>query len=200
MMKRIILLLITINLAGFISCSDNTTDPELEENLSGPGEVTLEITGDFETEKKGTAMFWGAGESSFDNDYGSSWQILTSDESSNPFTFRLDFIFIYPDELVSRPEPGTYPIGEASFGDAESPVFSAVYVNVEESSSFLSFGAEMCGVEEEYSHTGEMVIESSTAENVTGSFEFEAYFCSGGNTDTVTINGEFTAPRADLID
>lgn len=198
-MKRINYALISMALVAFISCSDSSTDPDLEEEeeISESGEITLEITGDYEVEKTGTASFWGAGESSFANDNGNSWQILTSDEANGTISFRLDFIFIY-DDAVSRPEPGTYPVGGG--GDADSPVFSAAYVNTESTANYISFGAEMCGIEEEYSHTGTLTLETSTPELVSGSFDFEAYYCWDDNVETVTITGEFTAPRSDLID
>jgi len=199
------LLVSVLFLLGVTACSDSSTDPDLENGLSAElGEVTLEITGDYQTEKNGTASFWGAGESSFDNDYGHSWQLLTSDElypDPGILTFRLDFIFLYPDETVSRPEPGSYPIGEASEAEGpDSPVFSSIYARADAGTGFWSYAAEMCGLAEEYSHTGLLTIDTSTPELVTGSFDFEAYYCQDGETETVTITGDFSAPRADLID
>ncbi|MEX0778822.1 MAG: hypothetical protein WD037_03760 [Balneolales bacterium] len=194
---------IILLLFGLMSCSDVSTDPELEEKEENTkGTVSFAITGDYEIEKNGNATFWGAGESSFNNDNGHSWQLLTSDEhypDPGVLTFRLDFIFLYPDEDVSRPEPGEYPIGSSASAESpDSPVFSASYARVEDASGYFSHGAEMCGMEDEYSHTGTLTIETSTPELVSGSFDFEAYFCTNENTETVSITGEFTAPRADL--
>jgi hypothetical protein len=97
----------------------------------------------------------------------------------------------------------TYPIGLNSEAEGpDSPVFTAVLVRTDDSITYVSFGAMICGIADEYSNTGELTIENSSLELVTGSFEFEAYFCQGNgeNKQTVTISGDFTAPRADLKD
>ena len=60
-MKRINYVLISMALVAFISCSDSSTDPVLEEEekISESGEITLEITGDYEVEKNGHSKLLG---------------------------------------------------------------------------------------------------------------------------------------------
>ena len=195
-------IIIAVAMLAAFACSDgifgsDDDDPEEQDSHN----LSFSISGDFEEEKTGVMGFWGAGESSFDNESEHHWQMLSEDSDPGPQTFRLDFVFLYQDEAVWRPDVGDYGIGDNSVMEGpEEPVFSATYIDTQRSTAYSSLFIQICGDVDEYEHSGVLSILSSTDELVTGSFEFEAYSCEGGNIgETIVITGEFEAPRLDLM-
>ncbi len=89
---------------------------------------------------------------------------------------------------VSRPAPGTYTIGSGT-----APSFEAGYSNIEGglNDDFSFETTESVG--------GSLVIETSTSDRVTGSFEFNAIHIDEGDNRTVTITGTFEAVSEDLL-
>lgn len=177
--------LLLILLFGLFACSDNSTDPDENE---GEGETSITVTGDFDAEKTGTASFKG------EQNIGKTWGINIYDEF--PQTFHLYFQTGNPfgTDASTRPAPGTYEIG---FNESDDSVFSAEYTAYSDDGE-LSYttNTDLCG---ESAPDGTLTIESSTAESVEGSFEFDAVFYSVDAdlecdyNRTIAVSGRFKA-------
>ncbi len=114
-----------------------------------------------------------------------SWAVETGDY--NTFIFSINTTSF--NSPVSRPTPGTYEIGSEM-----SPFFSAGYSNIEG------------GLNDDQSYRttsdvgGTLVIESSSNEKVTGSFQFTAIHIDEGDDRTINVNGEFIAINEDALE
>lgn len=177
--------LLLILLFGLFACSDSSTDPDENE---GGGETSITVTGDFNTEKTGTANFKG------EQNIGKTWGINIYDEL--PQTFHLYFQTGNPfgADAATRPGAGSYKIG---FNESDDSIFSAEYTAYSDDGELnFTTNTDLCG---EFASDGTLTIESSTAENVEGSFEFDAVFYSVENDlecdydRTITVSGQFKA-------
>lgn len=172
--------LLLILLFGLFACSDNSTDPNENE---GPefGEVNFTVTGDLEGEKSGIADF----DHLVIPPFSEEWQIHTTDIS--PQTFILTFSLLSTVHQLDRPGPGTYEIGFIpAAADNSNEVFFADYVDL---------GGDNYSVLGEGSG-GSLVIEESTDEIVSGSFNCTLVELNeDGSTviGSIQIEGEFTA-------
>lgn len=170
---------IAILLVG-LSCSDNSTAPETDT----PGESSVEVSGTIEGDYSGWATFTEA-ELPFDMH---SWRINMTDNNS----FKLS-LSIESTGSISRPEVGTYTIGQTIGSNASD--FTAIFTD-------LASGGVGAGSDFEYSTvgseetTGTLVIEESTENDVSGHFYFKGAgdIDENGNIiDPITTEGEFRA-------
>lgn len=181
-----------------VSCSDNSTDPDIDSF----GEITLKVTGDFEAERTGYADFHGL-------DLGSTyvWQIAGNDLSPQTFSLGISHISTDP---IERPESGSYEITTPAAGMApwEEPgpmTFSPTYTHIENGDfeGAVEYSYVLCT--EEFPGGGTLNITSSTADKVSGTFQFTAHnidIDDMGNCilqGTIHISGSFDAlPRQTL--
>lgn len=177
--------LLLILLFGLLSCSDNSSGPDENEE---EGETSITITGDFDAEKTGEANFKG------EQNIGKTWAINIYDEF--PQTFHVFFQTGNPfgTDQATRPGPGTYSIG---FDESDNSIFSAEYTAYSNDGELhYTTNTDLCG---ESAHDDTLTIESSTAESVEGSFEFDAVFYTvDGDLQCdydriITVSGQFKA-------
>ena len=174
---------------ALVSCSDDddknsgpaggTPDPS-----SDLGNITLAVTGDVEAEHSGMADF-------FQMDVGNTriWELNMHDYS--PQTFDLTLMLTSTPDKISRPEPGSYTIG---FSGTDPYVFHGMYSYIEDSDYANS---------REYSTmwsetNGTLIIETSTEQTITGTFEFTANHYDDDTqekSDPITVSGSFSANK-----
>lgn len=173
----------------FISCSDDSTTSEDNGN-SNLGEATIVVSGDVEGERSGLADFWSS------NQAGTHlWDISMND--LNPQTFSFSFTW-FSVQQIERPEAGTYTIDNSTL-----PTVTYTHVENEDFGNAVDYTNTVCP--NETSTGGELVITSSTDEEIVGSFDVtlsntdidEMGNCV--NNGTIQVTGDFTATdRASL--
>jgi len=181
----------------FTACSDNSTGPDGNDL----GEISLTVTGAVDAQRTGQADFDDLGTGSVH-----SWEISAHD--INPQTFSLTFNHIAHEE-IGRPDTGTYEIGigqgPAPWEDPRPMSFYAEYVHIvdEDFTNPSIFSTGFC--EEEYPSGGTLTINTSSSDQIVGSFQFTAHdldFDDSGNcvnNGTINVTGDFTAtPRIGL--
>jgi|GEM_PF-2564459 len=178
---------VLLSIFYFSSCSDDATGPDDGNNNGPPGESVVQVSGAVEGEHSGWALF-NESELPFDT---YSWGIAMTDNN----IFHVDISASSTGDPVNRPDPGTYEI------DSGTSTFLGIYTDIET-------GGIGAGADYEYSTLyegtgGELVIEESTENFVSGSFEFVAandVDDEGNLIDVVTVSGEFTAMNQDDVD
>ncbi|MGM0634529.1 MAG: hypothetical protein ACQESK_00575 [Bacteroidota bacterium] len=180
--KPIFLCLFVLLLLGFSACSsddDSSSGPSSTDDL---GSTNFVVTGDFEAEKSGFADF-----ASLDLGSISTWEISTHDYS--PQTFSLNFMLTSATNEVAQPEPGTYTIG---FETNSTEVFHVVYTRIDDGD--FSSAVEYTTWD---SDSGTLTIQSATENQVTGSYDFTAYYYDDAfnKTSEIQVSGEFAAKK-----
>lgn len=174
--------LVVMSLAS-TSCSSD--DEGSSENLDF-GNFELSVTGDFTQDTSGFADFDGL------SAFGvNSWEISMND--TNPSTVSLQLSLVSSTGEVSQPSAGTYEIG---FEANSSDVFTAIYVHIPDGNFFetveystLATGDQVYG--------GTLIIETSNANVVSGSFNFTAAKVDDNFNviGEIDVSGEFTARK-----
>ena len=147
---------------------------------------TLQVTGDIEAEKIGVANF-----SLVTLGGANSWELNMFD--LDPQSMSLQLAISSNTQVIQRPEPGTYTIGDV---DESNSVFTAIYVELPEGDIN---NAEQYNTKTE-GYGGTLVIEASDSGIVTGNFNFTAAQTdeNGNVVKEITVNGDFEALRSGL--
>lgn len=180
-----------------VSCSDNSKGPDTD----GFGEITLTVTGDVEAELTGIVDFHGL-------DLGSmnSWEIHGNDFSPQTFSLTMSHISTDP---IERPGSGSYeithPVADVPWEEPGPMTFSPTYTHIENGN--LAGGVEYSYVlcTDEFPGGGTLNITSSTADKVSGTFQFTAHNIEFNDMaecilqGTIHVSGSFDAlPRQTL--
>ena len=174
--------LVVISLAS-ISCSSD--DEGSSENLDF-GNFELSVTGDFTQETNGFADFDSL------SAFGvNSWEISMND--INPSTVSLQLSLVSSTGEVSQPSPGTYEIG---FDANSSDVFSAIYVHIPDGNFFETVEYTTFSTADQ-AYGGSLIIETSNANVVSGSFNFTAAKVDDDFNviGEIAVSGEFNARK-----
>jgi len=181
--KVSMLSILSILLLSFIACS---SDDDASPSGSNFGDFQLDVSGDFNAQKSGFADFDGL------EAFGSqTWEISMND--NNPSTVSLQFMLFSAIGEVNQPSPGTYEIGFESNSDS---VFTAIYTHIPDGNfsetveySTLPTGDQVYG--------GTLVIETSNANVVSGSFDFTAAKVDDdfNVVGEISVSGEFNARK-----
>ena len=180
---------LAILMALTISCSDNGS------NSTGPdeifGSISMTVTGAIDAvhecdNRASCVVSFGEVITEIGSTTIYTWQIEAGD-----FTTFLPFGFSSTsfNSPVNRPAPGSYTLGSGM-----APSFEAGYSNIEG------------GLNDDFSFEttdsvgGTLVIETSTSERVTGSFEFDAIHIDEGDNRTITVTGTFEAINEELLE
>ncbi len=164
------------------ACSDNGNDPDVDT----PGDATVTISGEIEGEHEGWGLF-----NQSELPQGEDWGIQLTNNSS----FHVQISLWSIDGSVTRPSPGSYTIS------SETSDFTGIYTDLESGGIGAGADYEYSTIHEETG--GTLIIESSTDEEVSGSFEFVAAHDTdehGNVYGFVTVSGEFTATNQNLLE
>ena len=172
-------MMVVLAIAGQIACSETevTTEPVPDDK----GDLTLLITGDdishtITGKAVGTAIGSGG---------HTEWVLFLWRGDLLYYTYQFDVLDLFRSNL-DRPEPGTYTMAAHSEGEPADEVFAGRYVF----SFVISYGVF-------HIETGTLTIDTSSEEEIAGSFEMMALLDEGISSevraDTAFVSGTFRA-------
>ncbi len=179
---RVVVLLAIV---GQIACgeTDVPTDPVPEDR----GDLTLLISGgDISHTLTGNAVFGTAPKGNGETD----WVLFLWRGARLFYTYQFDVVDLFRASL-ERPDPGTYTLAAHSEGPPADDAFAGRYVY----SFVISYGVF-------HIESGTLTIDSSSDQEIAGSFELNAVLDESRSTDvptqTATLSGTFRAVPGDI--
>ena len=178
-MKKIKVIFMSIMLVGLMSCSDNSTGPGADTDLSR-GTSSFSVTGDIEADHDGVAWYVGL------RSDGGNIINLSLSVSDSEFDEQGDNDFNLSIRFVGSEEPFELATGEYPIGAGNNVAVLPTYSN-----SVISDGTLVYSASPETS--GSVRILSVTDTSIEASFNFTIQAGANREGESVTISGEINA-------